>query len=74
MSSIVGVSFVCMILGALSGLEWSGVGTFGLVFAAVAATVFFSAIDAWEGEEENQDAIDAPIAVRVPAKAPIARR
>jgi hypothetical protein len=74
MSSIVGVSFICMVLGGLAGLEWSGVSTFGFVFAAVAATVFFSAIDAWEGEEESREPIETPVAVTVPAKAPIARR
>jgi hypothetical protein len=74
MSSIVGVSFVCMILGGVAGVEWSEVSALGFVFAAVAATVFFSAIDAWEGEEESQETVDAPVAVRVPVKAPIARR
>jgi hypothetical protein len=50
MSAIVGLSFCCMVVGGLVGFEWSNLSSIGFSFAALAAIVFFSAIDAWECE------------------------
>jgi hypothetical protein len=62
MSAIVGLSFCCMIVAGLIGLEWSDLSSIGFSFAALAAIVFFSAIDAWECESpESESAEPAPI-------------
>ena len=62
MSAIVGLSFCCMIVGGLVGLEWSEFSSIGFSFAALAAIVFFSAIDAWECESPASDSAEpAPI-------------
>ena len=50
MSFIVGISFCFMMVAAAVGFEWADVSTVGLALAALAATIFFSAIDAWECE------------------------
>ncbi|HLW91248.1 MAG TPA: hypothetical protein VKS78_08115 [Roseiarcus sp.] len=60
MSFIVGVSFCCMIVGAAVGLEWADVSTVGLVLAALAATIFFSSIDAWECEGPQSESDEQP--------------
>jgi hypothetical protein len=65
MSAIVGLSFCCMIVGGLVGLQWSDLSSIGFSFAALAAIVFFSAIDAWECESNPapDPAEPAPIPV-----------
>lgn len=54
-----------MIVGGLIGLEWSDLSSIGFSFAALAAIVFFSAIDAWEceGGPASDSAEPAPIPV-----------
>ena len=62
MSAIVGLSFCCMIVGGLIGLEWSDLSSIGFSLAALAAIVFFSAIDAWECESSASDSAEqAPV-------------
>jgi hypothetical protein len=53
MSLSVGLSFCCMMAGGLVGLEWSDLSSIGFSLAALAAIVFFSAIDAWECEADT---------------------
>ena len=64
MFSIVGLSFCCMLVGGLVGLEWSDFSSIGFSLAALAAIVFFSAIDAWECESgmPAESAEPAPVA------------
>jgi hypothetical protein len=64
MSFIVGASFCCMVVSGAVGLEWASVSNIGFALAALAATVFFSAIDAWEGESDRQEVPEAPISVK----------
>jgi hypothetical protein len=53
-----------MMAGGLVGLEWSDLSSIGFSLAALAAIVFFSAIDAWECERGvNEAAEPAPVPV-----------
>ena len=71
MSLIVGLSFCCIIAGGLVGLEWSDLSSIGFSLAALAAIVFFSAIDAWECESgAKEPAEPAPLSVLNRAKTP----
>ena len=67
MFAIVGVSFCCMIVGAAVGLEWADISDIGLALSALAATIFFSAIDAWECESGQSEKVDTPHATVAPA-------
>jgi len=60
MFSIVGLSFCCMIAGGLIGLEWTSFSGVFFSVAALAAIVFFSAIDAWECEGGASESGEAP--------------
>lgn len=73
MSAIVGLSFCCVIVGGLVGLEWSDLSSIGFSFAALAAIVFFSAIDAWEGESGGT-ASDSAEPAHIPVLKRTARR
>jgi hypothetical protein len=53
MFSIVGISFLCMVISGAIGLEWVQFSGVAFSFAALASIVFFSAIDAWECETET---------------------
>ncbi len=64
MFSIIGLSFCCMVAGGLIGVEWSELSSIGFSLAALAAIVFFSAIDAWECESGAREAAE-PAPVRV---------
>jgi hypothetical protein len=55
MPSVIGLSFCCMIVGAAVALEWADISNAGFAFAALAAVIFFSAMDAWETEEARKD-------------------
>jgi hypothetical protein len=71
MSSVVGISFCCMIAGGLVGLEWTDISGIGFSLAAFAAIIFFSAIDAWECENSGAESQEAPVAVTVKSAAKI---
>lgn len=60
MFSIVGLSFCCMIAGGLMGLEWTSLSGVCFSVAALAAIVFFSAIDAWECETGAAESGETP--------------
>lgn len=72
MSAIVGLSFCGVIVGGVVGLEWSDLSSIGFSFAALAAIVFFSAIDAWEGESGT--ASDSAEPAHIPVLKRTARR
>ncbi len=65
MSAIVGLSFCCMIAGGVIGLEWTDLSSIGFSLAALAAIVFFSAIDAWEGEDAADSVEASPPSLNV---------
>jgi hypothetical protein len=71
MSSIVAISFLCMVAGGVVGVEWAEASSIGLALGALAAIVFFSAIDAWECETSAAEAEESftPVVVK-PAKRP----
>jgi hypothetical protein len=54
MASIVGISFCCVLVGGLMGFA-SEFSSAGFALAALAAIIFFSAIDAWECENSQSE-------------------
>jgi hypothetical protein len=52
-----------MVAGGFVGVEWAEASSIGLSLAAVAAIVFFSAIDAWECENSAAEGEQTPVAV-----------
>ena len=53
MFSIVGWSFLCMVTGGFIGVEWPTASSVSFAVATFAATIFFSAIDAWDAESDK---------------------
>jgi hypothetical protein len=60
-----------MIAGGLVGLEWTDISSIGFSLAALAAIIFFSAIDAWECESSGVESQETPVAVTVKSAAKI---
>jgi hypothetical protein len=70
MSRIVVLSLSAAIIAGAFGLEWSEVRNAAFVFAALAAVIFVSALDAWETEEHAgpiEDKEADPASSTVPA-------
>jgi hypothetical protein len=65
MFSIVGISFLCMMISGAIGLEWTDFSGLAFSFAALASIVFFSAIDAWECETNGTEPEQIPVRVAV---------
>jgi hypothetical protein len=64
MFSVVGISFLCMVISGAVGFEWVEVSGVAFSFAALASIVFFSAIDAWECETNGTEAEPVPVTVQ----------